>query len=100
MVLRREVPVEGAEGHVGGGGDVAHLYGVVATFGCQRHGRLDDALPPRRLVAGTFAGDGRGGFGHEDGELLDPFEDGAGAEGAAAAHGDERGALASALELV
>src|SRR5205807_3478814 len=80
-------------GDVGPGGHVPHLHGLVAAVGRQRHSGGDDPLAARRLVARPL----RVGRGLRH---LDAFDDGAGGEGAAAAHGDEGGALVAALELV
>jgi hypothetical protein len=50
MVLGGEVPVHGAESHIGTCRDVAHLHGVVAAFGCQIDRSVEDALPAGDLL--------------------------------------------------
>ena len=49
VVLAGEVPVDGAHGHVGPGGHVAHLHRLVAAVEPQRHGGVDDPLAPGLL---------------------------------------------------
>ena len=56
VVLAREVAVHRAHGHVGAGGDVAHLDRLVAAFEPQRHRSVDHALAPGLLPAGERAG--------------------------------------------
>ena len=49
VVLAGEVPVDRAHGHVGPGGHVTHLDGLVAAVEGQRHGGVDDPLAPGLL---------------------------------------------------
>ena len=56
VVLAGEVAVHGAHGHVGPGGDVAHLHRLVATFERQGHGGVNDALAPGLLCPREGAG--------------------------------------------
>ena len=44
MVLAGEVPVDGAHGHVGPGGHVAHLHRFVPPVEPERHGGVYDTL--------------------------------------------------------
>src|SRR5260370_22225509 len=52
MVFGAEVPVDGDEGDLGAGRDVAHLYRVVPAFGGEAHRRVENALAAGRLVRG------------------------------------------------
>ena len=56
VVLGREVAVDGAHGHVGPGGDVAHLDRLVATLEPELHGGVDDPLATRLLSTGQRPG--------------------------------------------
>ncbi len=56
MVLGGEVAVDGAHGHMGPGGHVAHLDGLVAPLEAELHGGVDDPLPPRLLSTGQGPG--------------------------------------------
>jgi hypothetical protein len=52
VVLAGEVAVDRAHGHVGPGGHVAHLDGLVAPLEPQGHGRVDHPLAPGLLGPG------------------------------------------------
>ena len=56
VVLGGEVAVDGSHGHVGPGGHVAHLDGLVATFEAELHGGVDDPLPTCFLSASQGPG--------------------------------------------
>jgi hypothetical protein len=49
MVLAGEVAVDGAHRHIGAGGDIAHLHGVVPAIEAEGHGGVDDPLAPGLL---------------------------------------------------
>ena len=55
-LLRREVAVDGAEGDVGRGRDVAHLHRVEAAVGGEGQGGVEHPPPARRLAAGQRPG--------------------------------------------
>ena len=57
MVLAGEVAVDGAHGHVGPGGHVAHLHRLVPAFEAERHGGVDDTLAPGLLGPGERTGE-------------------------------------------
>ena len=58
VVLRREVPVDGAEGHAGGGGHVAHLHRVIAALRAEAQRGPDHPLTASGLAPGQRLGGG------------------------------------------
>ena len=50
-LLRREVPVDGAQGDVGRRGHVAHLHRIEAPVGGQPERGIENPPPPGRLAA-------------------------------------------------
>ena len=56
VVLGGEVAVDGAHGHVGPGGHVAHLHGLVAALEAELHGGVDHPLAPCFLSPGQGPG--------------------------------------------
>ena len=69
--LRGEVAVEGAEGDVGLLGDGAHLHGVEAALGGQRHGRIQDPAASIALGGRSQVVMGQGAHGGQDLNLPD-----------------------------
>ena len=65
VVLGGEVAVDGAHGHVGPGGHVPHLDGLVAALEAELHGGVDDPLAPGLLGPGHRRG-ARAPFGEDN----------------------------------
>jgi hypothetical protein len=55
VVLRREVAVDGGEGHVGGDGHVAHLHRVVAALRAEHERGVDEPTAPVLLLERQLA---------------------------------------------